>query len=394
MSSKRVWNKALRTDTIALIVVVIALVAALSISLAVMSSHETRTRTVTTPREQSFGAATVKALEGALDKVMKDGNIPGAVVGIWVPGKGVWVRARGVADTKTNEPMSTADHARIASVTKSFVATLVLQLADAKLLSLDDTLDKFVPSVPNASGITVRQLLNHTSGLYDFVQDDVFNAAADNNPLENWKPDQLLSSSVLHEPYFAPGTGYHYSNTNYVLLGMIAEKVTGHSVGAEIKRRILKPLGLANTSFPTTSALPSPASRGYAEKYGKLTDVTEVSPSMGWASSAMISDLADLKAWSSALADGSLLSEQARQEMTAFIPTDMPNVSYGLGLMKWGNFVGHEGNAFGFSTAVFHLPSSDATIVVILNHEQTDEVSASGAFIQFAKILFPDQVPH
>jgi D-alanyl-D-alanine carboxypeptidase len=393
MSSKRAWNRALRSDTLALIIVVIAMVAALSVSFAVMASHSSKTRTVTNPREKTFDAATERSLDAALDKFMKDADVPGAVVGIWVPGKGAYVRARGVSDLKTSQPMSTSDHMRIASVTKSFVATLVLQLADAKMLSLDDALDKYVPSVPNASAITVRELLNHTSGLFDFVADPVFNAAADNNPLEKWKPDQLLSSSVLHEPYFAPGTGYHYSNTNYVLLGMIVEKVTGHKIGEELDRRILKPLGLSNTSLSTRPALPSPSSRGYAERYGTLSDVSEMDPSMGWASSAMVSDLANLKVWSAALADGSLLSEKARQEMTTFVATDMPNVSYGLGIMKWGNFLGHEGNAFGFSTALFHLPSSKATFVVLLNREKSESASASGVFIKFAKILFPDQVP-
>jgi D-alanyl-D-alanine carboxypeptidase len=388
---KRAWNKALRTDAIAVVVVVFALISAFVISLVLLAAKDkTSSKSAAGPR---FPAGMEKNLETTLDKVMAESDVPGAIVGIWAPGRGTWVRARGVADIKNNQPMDVADHVRIASITKTFVATVVLQLVDSKRLSLDDTLDKFAPNVPNASSITVRELLNQTSGLYDFLEDSVFQRASLENPLAKLMPDQLLSSSVLHQPYFAPGTGYHYSNTNYVLLGMIIEKVTGHKVGAEIEQRILQPMKLKNTSFPVTPQIPGPASRGYSDSNGSLTDVSDIDPSMGWASSAMISDLEDLKTWAGELATGGLVSEEAQKERMTFRATDTPPLEYGLGLMKWGEFIGHEGNAFGYSTTMFYLPSQKATIVVILNEEPDNEMSATAAFIKFAKLIFPEQTP-
>lgn len=387
---RRVLKRALRTDAIAAVVVVVALLGALVASLVILNRHGEQQESGRP--ELRFSEDVQKQLEAELEKVMADGAAPGAIVGIWVNGKGSWVQARGVSDVRNNTPVSTADHVRIASVTKTFVATAVLQLVDSKKLSLDDTVARFVPRVPNGETITVRQLLNHTSGLFDFIYDPVFQAACGADPLENWKPEQLLSSSILHEPYFAPGQGFHYSNTNYVVLGMIVEKVTGRKISREIEQKILKPLGLDDTSFPSSAILPDPSSRGYVEKYGKLTDVTDMHPSMGWASSGMVSDLDDLRRWAEALANGGFISEESERERMNFVSSDKPNVQYGLGIMKWGEFLGHEGNAFGFSTAVFYIPSKKTTIVVLLNESDVD-YTATHAFVNFAKVLFPGETP-
>lgn len=387
---KHTWNRALRTDAIAATVVVIALLGTLVVSLLILMRPDRQKSS--RPAAPRFPAKVEQQLDDALEKIMSDGRIPGAIVGIWVQGKGTWVQARGVADLRSKTPMNTSDRVRIASITKTFVATVVLQLVDAGKLSLDDTVDSYVARVPNGDTITVRQLLNHTSGLYDYIYDPVFQAACAADPLEKWTPDQLLSSSILHDPYFAPGTGFHYSNTNYVILGMIVEKVTGRTIGTEISHRTLEPLALKDTSFAVSPEMREPASRGYAEEYGKFEDVTDRDPSMGWASSAMTSDLNDLRVWSEALANGGLISEDSERERMILVKDAGSNVQYGLGLMEWGGFVGHEGNAFGFSTAMFQLPSKDATIIVIFN-VSGGKWTATAAFAEFARILFGDEVP-
>jgi len=388
---KRAWNRALRPDTIAFFVVIIAVAGALLITLAVVAGRSKGVRTAATKFQ--FSTATERSLDAALDKWMSTSGAPGAVVGIWAPGKGTWVRARGVADIKTHEPMAEGDEVRIASVTKSFVGTVVLQLADEKKLSLDDTLDKYVPSVPNGGAITIRQMLNQTSGVFDFLNDPVFQQAAAQNPLMKWKPSDLLASALDNKPAFAPGTGWGYSNSNFVLLGMIVEKVTGQTIGREITRRVITPLRLTRTSYPSGPELPGRYSNGYEPVTGGLVEASAIDPSVGGASSAMISDLEDLKTWSEALGTGALISEQAQKDRLTTVPTDRADTRYGLALMKVGDWIGHEGNAYGYSTAVFYNPLRRTSIVVIMNSETAGQPLATSAFKQFAGIVFPGSVP-
>lgn len=134
-----------------------------------------------------------------------------------------------------------------------------------------------------------------------------------------------------------------------------------------------------------------PYSKGYGIENGALKDTSGIDPSAGWASSAMISDLNDLKVWAAALAEGHLVSEEAQQERLRTVPTNVGAISYGLGVMKYGDFIGHEGNAFGYSTAMFYMPSKRATIIVFLNSVPNDRINAVNAFMRFAKVLFPDK---
>jgi D-alanyl-D-alanine carboxypeptidase len=179
-------------------------------------------------------------------------------------------------------------------------------------------------------------LLNHTSGLFDFIEDDGFNKACLADHHRKWAPAELLALSAAHTPYFAPGGGWHYSNTNYIALGMLVEKVTGHKLGDEIGRRILRPLQLKATSFLTGLQIQGPYSKGYSVVDGALRDDSDIDPSAGWASSAMMSDLGDLKVWAAALAEGHLVSDETHQESLSMLSTTSSNVYYGLGLMKWG----------------------------------------------------------
>ena len=160
--------------------------------------------------------------------------VPGMIVGIWVPGRGTWVRAAGLADRATKRPMQVQDSVRIASITKTFIGTLILQLVGEGKLGLDDPIQPWAPQVPNARHITVRELLNMSSGLYDYVEDRYWvrqaSAPTGQTLARQWTPQQLVQVVVAHKPYFPPGKGYHYSNTNFILLGLIVEQVTGQPV--------------------------------------------------------------------------------------------------------------------------------------------------------------------
>jgi D-alanyl-D-alanine carboxypeptidase len=332
--SRRAWTKALRSDTVTIVLVLIALALVTSMSVAWYVSHANK-KPLAKP-EPRFNTDIEQRLDAVMDTFVSQGRVPGAIVGIWVPGQGTFLRVRGFANNETHEPMTLEDRFRIASITKTFVATVVLQLVDEKKVGLDQPVSDFVPAVPNGGSITVRQLLNHTSGLFDFIEDDGFNKACLADHHRKWAPAELLVLSAAHAPYFAPGGGWHYSNTNYIALGMLVEKVTGHKLGDEIGRGILRPLQLKATSFLTSLQIQGPYSKGYSVVDGALRDDSDIDPSAGWASSAMMSDLGDLKVWAAALAEGHLVSDETHQESLSMLSTTSSNVYYGLGLMKWG----------------------------------------------------------
>jgi D-alanyl-D-alanine carboxypeptidase len=308
-------------------------------------------------------------LENILDEVMAENGIPGAVVGVWVPGEGSWVEAKGLANVEAEQAMDIADNVRIGSLTKTFVATVILQLVDEGRVGLDDLLQDYAPEVPDSGEITVRMLLDHTSGIFDYTSDGEFTKALDAEPLRKWQPQELVDIAISHQPYFAPGQGWQYSNTNYILLGMIVEQVTGNQVGDEIQARINGRLGLSNTSFPEGPEMSGKYSRGYMYGEGDidLEDITTAfDPSFAWAAGGMISNLGDLEAWAKAMADGDLLSRATQEERLNFMDA-REGTRYGLGIMDYKGFLGHGGDIPGFSNAAFYNPSMDVTIVLSLN---------------------------
>jgi len=218
-----------------------------------------------------------------LARSLVKGGAPGAVVLVRSP-TGVRSAASGVASRAPRVSMQASDDYRIASVTKTFVATVVLQLEAEGRLKIDDPVERWLQElVPNGSSITLRQLLNHTSGLFNYTDDEAFLSAVIAAPGQSWSPRELLSVAFAHPANFPPGTNWSYSNTNYVLLGLVIEAVTGRQVEQEFRDRIFAPLGLAATSFPAGISADERFAHGYASLAGSpLIDVTSLlSPS--WA---------------------------------------------------------------------------------------------------------------
>src|SRR4051794_5105097 len=207
----------------------------------------------------------VPRLRTALDRLVAAGA-PGAVVLVRDGNRTVRL-ARGFADRARKTPMRVTDRFRVGSVTKTFVATLVLQLAGESRLSLGDTVERWLPGlVPDGKAITVRELLNHTSGLYDYVNDGdttVFEPLLQGDLGHVWAPRGLVAVAVKPPPHFPPGARWRYSNTGYVVLGLIVEAATGHSVGAELQQRIFGPLGLHRTSFDSAPSIAGAHAHGY-----------------------------------------------------------------------------------------------------------------------------------
>jgi D-alanyl-D-alanine carboxypeptidase len=195
--------------------------------------------------------------DAALDKVipaaMQRASIPGAIVGIWQDGREPYVRAFGVRDTATGQPMAIDLYMRIGSNSKAFTVTALLMLADQGKLGLDDPIDRYVEGVPNGNQITLRQLAQMRSGLYDYADDT--NPQMPQQPSRQWTPRELLAVAFSHPPLFPPGSKFDYCNTNTVVLGLVVEKVSGQSLASFVEQNIIKPLGRpARCSRPATSS--------------------------------------------------------------------------------------------------------------------------------------------
>ena len=337
------------------------------------------------------------ALTTIVKKGMAAQRLPGVSVGVWIPGRGQWTRSFGKANRRTGRPFRASDHVRIASISKSFTATAVLQLVDAGKLSLDDHLEAFVPGIPNGNVITVRQLLGMTTGIYDYTVDKQFGRDFARNPLMAFTPQSAIDIVLRHKPDFAPGAKVAYADTNYVLLGLIVEKVTGRPLADVIKTGILDPLGLRHTSYPSTPAIPTPYARGYYagdDGKGALRDYTRINPGVAGAAGAMISTLGDLRIWARALATGNLLKPATQAERVKLGTLHVPGplkVGYGLGVFGINGFIGHNGAIYGYSTAMFYLPKARATIVVEGNKATNFSSETTDLFVQMAVQLFPAQ---
>ncbi|MFB7553009.1 serine hydrolase domain-containing protein [Streptomyces sp. NPDC056154] len=281
------------------------------------------------------------ATQQALDAAVAEG-VPGAVAQAR-DGKARWVGTAGEREG--------GDRFRVGSITKTFTATVLLQLQAEGRLDLDEPVENWLPGVVRGHGhdgrkISVRQLLNHTSGIYSYTEDPafqekIFGPGFLQHRYDTWTPKQLVAVAMAHEPDFAPGTDWNYSNTNFVLAGMVVEKVTGRPYGKAIENRIVKPLKLRATSVPgTDSRMPEPNSRAYSklsrETGGTTYDVTELNPSIAGAAGEIVSDANDLQTFYRALLKGQLLPAVEMKEMTdtVQISPDLPGVGYGLGLMR------------------------------------------------------------
>ncbi|WP_404197140.1 serine hydrolase domain-containing protein [Streptomyces tauricus] len=332
----------------------------------------------------SQGTSHSRELQADVDAIMKTGTV--AVVARSTGPRGSRTATAGVAETVTGEAARPGDRFRIASASKTFVATVVLQLVGEGRLSLDDTVEDWLPGVVSGHGndggaITVRQLLQHTSGLFDYTGDFpalTGKAAYEAGRYTTWTPEQLVGIAMKHAPAFAPGDGWSYSNTNYILAGMIIEKATGRTWQQEVTARVIRPLGLRHTLAPTTDPrIPGRHLHGYSSfgEAGEPLDATEFNPSAAGAAGAMISTTADLTRFYQALLGGRLLrpAELAAMKTTVRAPELDPGwagARYGLGLMEiplscGGSYYSHGGDIPGYTTR--DGVSADGRRTVVLN---------------------------
>ncbi|MEU5193041.1 serine hydrolase domain-containing protein [Streptomyces scabiei] len=336
------------------------------------------------------------ATRKAMDAAVKDG-VPGVALQA-KDKRGVWKATSGVGDIRTDKPRSAHDRYRVGSITKTFVSTVLLQLEAEGRLSLDDKVDKWLPGLVRGNGhdgraVTLRQLLNHTSGISDYTSDEEFGRTYFlkdgffRHRYDTIPPERLVAVAMKHKPDFAPGTDWSYSNTNYVLAGMVIGKATGNPYGDEVRARVIEPLGLRSTLVPGTyPKVPGPSSRAYGKlartATGPTYDVTELNPSLASAAGEMISDSGDLNRFYSALLKGRLLPPKQLAEMKTTIKIDeIPGAGYGLGLIErrlscgitvWG----HGGGIHGSTSEAVTTSDGRHSLALNLNSDWTGDPEA------------------
>ncbi|WP_234334248.1 serine hydrolase domain-containing protein [Streptomyces sp. NRRL B-1347] len=324
------------------------------------------------------------ATQRALDALERAG-MPGVAAEVSGP-RGKWFGSAGYADTATKRKRTAADHLRAGSNTKSFISVVLLQLEAEGRLSLDDSVERWLPGVLKGNGydgtkVTVRQLLNHTSGVHDMVSTPEWREYM-NGPgflahrYETWTPQRIVGLALKYKPDFEPGTSWNYSNTNFVLAGMIIEKVTGNTYAREAERRIVKRLKLRETTFPGTDPkMPAPYAIGYSKLYAanpgpEVYDATEYNPAWSGATGEIISTTGDLNRYYSALIKGELLPAAQQKELLDTVKTGT-FFDYGMGLIVrtlscgvkvyghdgivWGSLTSTATTADGKHTLTFHL---------------------------------------
>ena len=308
------------------------------------------------------------------------------LVAAGAPGAAAFVRqdhqvtraASGLADLHRGRRMRPGLNYRVGSLTKPLVATVVLQLVAEHKLSLSDTVARWLPGIlPYGNQVTIRMLLNHTSGIPDNALEPlVILYTFPDGRSRAWTPQELVALVADQPLLFPPGTAWSYSNTDYVLAGMIVEAATGRTLGQELTRRIIGPLRLHDTVFPVNRpGIPGPNPRGYSlplvDEAGPLLDFTVYNPSLAWGAGNLISDLGDLERFFRALLGGRLLPARLLAEMTTPVPTGQPGFGYGLGLAVLqtpsGRLIGHDGAIPGFLNNVWNTPDGRRQAGVMIN---------------------------
>ncbi|MEP7220453.1 MAG: serine hydrolase [Bacteroidota bacterium] len=347
-------------------------------------------------------------LQQALEKALAAVDIRarhGVLASVIAPGLGQWKSAAGYSDSIG--PAMTDMRFQIGSISKTFIAATIFQLVEEGKLSLSDSLHAWLPSYTNIdSTITIRQLLGHTSGVFDFLNDDrtgdLISDAYLFHPDKFWTPEEILSQHI-GTPNFKPGKGTRYSNTGYTLLGSIIESVTGHPVGQEIRNRFLTPLNLSGTypgweSDQATGKLVDGWSTGFNADTMKQADVSSIPTtaalSMAWTAGGMVSTAGDIARWADALyRNGGVLKDSSLKTMLTFRSTSDGDM--GLGAFRYQYYskiaYGHTGGILGYSSWVLSIPKDSVTVSVLINsfHPYIDDGAQAFMTALLAEVYKP-----
>ncbi|MDQ3880071.1 MAG: beta-lactamase family protein, partial [Chloroflexota bacterium] len=328
-----------------------------------------------------FDDATAAQLAAAVDRARGAWGVPGLAVAVTLPNGATWSAGSGVTDFGTDRAVDGDTMFTIASITKTFVAALTLRLVEEGVIGLDDPLSRWVDGVTTGDRITIRQLLAHTSGVGDFFRDGSgLIPALLRDPTRVWKPREVLEYTGA--PYWAPGDGWAYSNSNYVLLGLVIREATGTSVGDAMRTRLLEPVGLDHTFLRPDEQPRGAVAVGHAAGFDRngdgradpvsaagALDADTAWVSAVWTAGGMVSSASDLATWADRLFGGHVLEPASLEAMLNFDRT----ADYGLGVQRRkldGHIaIGHTGGMRGYTGLVFHLPDDGVTVSVLVNQE-------------------------
>ncbi len=305
-------------------------------------------------------------------------GIPGIMISVRNKA-GQYTASRGKSDLASNVDLQACNITRAGSTVKTFTAVTLLMLQEDGLLDLDDPISEYLSKkvfhgIENAENSTIRQLLNHSSGIHNYIQDTKFQTASLNDLIKEWQPEELLEYSRGRNAYFAIGTDVRYSNTNYILLGLIIEEVTGLPFYEVFEEMLFRPMHLNFTSFAATDPVPNGIIRGYVDLYSNLNLINATYYS-GWdyfsADGGLISNTSDLSLFMAKLFQGELLSTESLSEMKSWIAPNEPNKDgfetfYGLGIFQimtdYGPAYLHSGDAIGYFASMVYFPKQDIAI--------------------------------
>ncbi|WP_280478100.1 serine hydrolase domain-containing protein [Nocardia asiatica] len=344
-------------------------------------------------RASDFPADATEQIDRIVRPQMDARLTPGVLIAVHDPKRGTFVRAYGTADLETGRAMDVTNHVRIGSISKTFTATAVLRAADEGRLSLDDVLERYVPGVPKGDTITLRDLLGMQGGVWDIRGEPAFFAQFGREaPASEWHADDRLRALITHpEEARPPRTGVKYSNSEYYLLGLVLERVFGKPVD-QVIGAVVAAHGLSATTYPTDATMPAPESRGYAHFDEAPTDVTaRTTPALFGAAGAMVSTISDLADYARLLGRGDLLKPETFHARTQF----SGDLRYGLGIMEYGRWRGHDGAVLGYSTHMGYLPDQDVSVAVAVNEFSSPPLlGAVAPIIWFGVVrqLYPETV--
>ncbi len=323
-----------------------------------------------------FDTTFARILQQRVEYLKTAYNLVGISAAADVPGQGVWLGTAGISHV--NNPMTPGMVFDVGSVTKNFVSALILQLVEADSLELSDSIGTWLPQYPNVNNkATVKQLLNHTSGIYNFTDNQVWANAVNSDPYRFWTLEEVVQGYILN-PYFQPGAGWHYSNTNYTLLTMIIRKITGSDLPELFRTRFYTPFNMHESFVELTDTITAPFAHNWVPSGSQLIDIYGY-PRTAFTSSAygpggVISRPENMLKWLKALYGGQVISNTMLDTMLTFVNASISGANgYGLGTMRYnvnGKICwGHAGNSFGHSSVAMYYPVQGIAISVMMNKD-------------------------
>ena len=384
---------------------------ALVLALAGCGSEDQATEEETTSSGSEEGANAQEEVRAATERAMKDNHLKAALVRVTQNGEEVATVALG--ESMTGVPATEDMHFRNGAVAFSYLGTVLLQLVDEGKIELDDTIDEWLPDLPESDRITLRMLANSTSGYVDYQREDSFVDAVYKDPFRAWTNEELIKIGTDKPLLYEPGTNWNYAHTNFVILGEALAAITGEPLDELIRERIVEPLGMEGTQSIQTAEIPEPVLHAFDAERGTYEESTFWNPSWSTAEgSVMVTDIRDLATSARAIGAGELVSSESHEEQIApslvgrsgatdtcpktVCNQQTPNLYFGLGTVVQGGWVLQNPLFFGFGGVQAYLPSEDLAIAAEATSDEDAEVGLNGGMKVFEEVaaeLAPDHPP-